>query len=122
MEPRSYEDLAAAQKRLHEARERLSALLPFIGKAEVAIEYDAEAKKIALADAVKVIRSADAELSQGAAESEARTLASYKDEIRKLYVSYRDAKQVQAEWRLAMADIEIGRTDVSTEKTLAGMQ
>lgn len=117
----SYDQLAAAQKALHEARERLAALLPTIGQARTALEYDSEAKKIALADAVEAVRAAEPELAQSTAESKARASKEYKEQIRKLYRSYKDAAQTEAEWRLAMADIEIGRTDVSTEKTLAGM-
>ncbi len=118
---RSYDDLAAAQKSLHDARARLAALLPSIGAARTALEYDSEAKKIALADAVEAVRAADPEMGQSQAESKARATKEYKEQIRKLYRSHKDAAQTDAEWRLGMADIEIGRTDVSTEKSLAEM-
>ena len=119
---RSYDDLAAAQRALHETEQRLLALLPAVGPAKADIEYDGERKKMALAEAVKVVRSASPTSAQGAAESEARTLPSYKTEIQELYIRFSKACYVDAAWRLGIAQVEIGRSSVSVEKTLAGMQ
>lgn len=121
-ETRSYDDLKRAQEELHGARGRLFALLPHMGKANADIEYNSENKLNALADAVKVIRAADPEIAQGAAESAARTLDSYREVIRNLYEKFAKAKLAEKEWALNMEDIDIGRTDVSTEKALAELQ
>src|SRR5947208_943700 len=104
------------QKRLEEASEKISKLVPQIGKARQIIEFNGDMRKRALAKVTTTFL--DKGESASAAESQARASYSYGEEIKELSRSLADAETTRAAWDAAKTEWESVRSLLSLEKEL----
>lgn len=110
-----YSDVAALQKRLVEAADRLSALVPELAKARQIREYDSDRRKRALAVAAMPFL---AELSATAADTTARASASYQKAMKELGNQLLAAEKVIAEHEAVKIQWESARSLLAMQRDM----
>ncbi len=112
-------ELYEAQKRLIEAEAEVARLKTLMGKAHHVLEYDSDERKRALAKAT--IPFLEKGESAAKAEQWARGSFNYEQELLRLAKAHRIASDIKFEYEGAKIAVEVARTMVSSEKTLASL-
>lgn len=111
-----YSDVAALQKRLVEAADRLSALVPELAKARQVREYDSDRRKSALATvAAPLLRAGE---SAAAAEMEARASDNYRKAMKAIAGDLLVAERVIAEHEAVKIQWESARSLLAMQRDM----
>lgn len=110
-----YSDVAALQKRLVEAADRLSALVPELAKARQVREYDSDRRKRALAVAMAPLLS---EGSAAAAEAMARASSGYEKAMKQIAADLLVAEKVIAEHEAVKIQWESARSLLAMQRDM----
>lgn len=121
VQPVNHEEFAELSQRLDGLLEEMGRTAPAYSDAKAALEFSADRRKQALADAFVAIREANPEEAAGSAEHRARNSKGYKEAISRLYRDEITAEVSKNHFELLRIRVDVARSQLAVHRALIGL-